>query len=291
MFFPRPHEVSHKWCHSKFPTILSLLKIENVNVLNFLIEKKKVERVIIIDNESAWKLLRSIETSPHNLLYALTFNDNGSGITQWYPVPNYRSYQVKQNPDYFGKLQTSETKYLGIMPAKPSTTPPAASLPKNQLLSETVPNCPPPSSTPTPTPKDAPLPKIELEQSISELDAINIEPLEIKVAQKWQPKSPITLQGNLNNYLALYSEKMPKLVFEILKNPNRFQKVPIGPLGMEVKVKENVPKKFVKVIETDLGKLLSAFLVDNDQDKRVLDRLAKMVGINITIIASKYLER
>ena len=93
------------------------------------------------------------------------------------------------------------------------------------------------------------------------------------------------------NYLALHSEKMPKLVFEILKNQNRFQKVPIGPLGMEVKVKENVPKKYVEVIETELGILLSAFLVDSDQDKRVLDCLAKIVGINITIIASKYSER
>ena len=98
-------------------------------------------------------------------------------------------------------------------------------------------------------------------------------------------------QGKGSSKLGMYHEKMPKLVAEIEKNQNKFQKPPIGPLGIKVEIRENVSKKHVEVIETELGKILSAFLVDNFQDKRILDRLAKSVGINLTIITSKYLER
>ena len=100
-----------------------------------------------------------------------------------------------------------------------------------------------------------------------------------------------SIQGQGGSKVGLYGEKMPKLVAEIQKRLKDFQKPPIGPLGIEVEIRENVSKKFVEVIETELGNLLSSFLVDNFQDKRVLDRLARSVGINITIITSKYLER
>ena len=89
--------------------------------------------------------------------------------------------------------------------------------------------------------------------------------------------------------LALYGEKIPKLVDAIQKS--KFLKPPIGPLGIEVEIRDNVSRKHVEVIETELGNLLSSFLVDNFQDKRVLDRLAKSVGINLTIMTSKFLER
>ena len=69
----------------------------------------------------------------------------------------------------------------------------------------------------------------------------------------------------------------------------KFRKPPIGPLGIEIQVKENVSKKHVEIIETELGKLLTAFLVDNFEDKRLLDRIAKTVGMTLTIITSKYL--
>ena len=100
-----------------------------------------------------------------------------------------------------------------------------------------------------------------------------------------------SVQGQGTSKLGLYNEKMPKLVAEIKKNQTKFQKPPIGPLGIEVEIRENVSKKHVEVIETELGHILSAFLVDNFQDRRVLDRLAKSVGMNLTIITSKYLER
>ena len=115
-------------------------------------------------------------------------------------------------------------------------------------------------------------------ESVSESNAIDKKLCDVRVQQNFICTS-------------LYGQKMPTLVSEIQKNRHRFQKLPIGPLGMEVKVKENVPMKYVEVIETELANILSAFLVDNDQDKRVLDCLTKTVGIHINIYASKYLER
>ena len=100
-----------------------------------------------------------------------------------------------------------------------------------------------------------------------------------------------SIQGQGGSKVGLYGEKMPRLVAEIQKKLSQFQKPPIGPLGIHVEIRENVSKKFVEVIETELGNLLSSFLVDNFQDRRVLDRMARSVGVNITIITSKYLER
>ena len=152
MFFPRPHDVSHQWCHSKFPTILSLLKIENVNVLNFLIELRKVERVIIMDHESAKNLLKSVETAPSNMFYALTYKTKCSGITRWFPAPTFKSYLVKQDPNPwdFCKFQIESTP----------TCPYDPLLPTIQLSSKPVPTCLP--TTLTPPPLAVPLLEIQL---------------------------------------------------------------------------------------------------------------------------------
>ena len=87
----RAHDVSQGCCRSKFPTILSLLKIENVNVFNCLVDQKKVEKVIIMDDEhEAQNLLMSVQTAPRNLLYSLALNKNNGNLSQYYPAPNYR---------------------------------------------------------------------------------------------------------------------------------------------------------------------------------------------------------
>ena len=245
-------------CPSKFPTILNLLDIENVNVLNFLIEQKKVGRVIITDQESAFtNLLKSVETSPSNLLYALTINRNGSGITQWYPAPNFRSYSVTLNPRDFGKLQTSGLKYLGIMPWELPWI-----MPVKTLKSESGAN-----KTKTPYVNGS-------------LGDFKSKLIPVKKQRK-----------NLRATKLSYGEKITKLVSEIKKNQDKFKKLPIGPINMEVKVKENVSKEFVEGIETELGKLLLSFLVDNNEDKGVVVGLAKDVDVDITVIVSKYSER
>ena len=111
--FLRVHDVSQGCCRSQFPTILSLLKIENVNVFNCLVDQKKVEKVIIMDDEHvAQNLLMSVQTAPRNLLYSLALNKNNGNISQYYPAPSYKTYAVNQNRRNLGKLQTSVAEHL-----------------------------------------------------------------------------------------------------------------------------------------------------------------------------------
>ena len=112
-FFLRAHDVSQGICRSQFPTILSLLQIENVNVVNCLIDQKKIEKVIIMDREDETRtLLKSVQTAPRNLLYCLALNANGS-TNQYYPAPNYRTYAVNRPRDRdLGKLQSSVAEHL-----------------------------------------------------------------------------------------------------------------------------------------------------------------------------------
>ena len=99
-------------CRSQFPTILSFLQIENVNVVNCLIDQKKIEKVIIMDREDETRnLLKSVQTAPRNLLYCLALNSNGS-TNQYYPAPNYRTYAVNPKQRDLGKLQTSVAEHL-----------------------------------------------------------------------------------------------------------------------------------------------------------------------------------
>ena len=80
-----------------------------------MIDQRKVDKIIIMEHEwEARNLLKSVATSPRNLLYAITINKKGSGITQWYPAPNYRTYQVKRNLKNLGKLQICESEQLEI---------------------------------------------------------------------------------------------------------------------------------------------------------------------------------
>jgi len=107
-YLDRKHDVSDGCCRSKFPTILSLLEIDNANVVNCLIDQKKVEKVIIMDHEEdARNLLASTQTVPRNCLYALTCDSN-----QYYPAPSYRTYAVNRNQKYLGKLQSSMSEHI-----------------------------------------------------------------------------------------------------------------------------------------------------------------------------------
>ena len=52
-----------------------------------------------------------------------------------------------------------------------------------------------------------------------------------------------------NNRLFMFGNNMPQLVQEIQRKANKFHKMPIGPLGMEIKLKNGVSKVEATVIE------------------------------------------
>ena len=88
--------------------------------------------------------------------------------------------------------------------------------------------------------------------------------------------------------LCLFGQKMPQLCSAI-KGTN-FKKEPIGPLGVEIKIKNDVSEIEKKLIECELSGMLSSFIVDNFEDRRSLDRLAKDIGCSINIITSKFVK-
>lgn len=101
------HNVTNGKCQSsEFPSILDLLDIENPNVANCLIDQKRVEKIILMKKDlEAQDLLKSTQTVPRNLLYALTGDFN-----QFYPAPSYRSYAINRNRNGANILQTSVTE-------------------------------------------------------------------------------------------------------------------------------------------------------------------------------------
>jgi len=69
--------------------------------------------------------------------------------------------------------------------------------------------------------------------------------------------------------LAAFGNWMPRVIAEINRS-RKFSKKPIGPLGVHVKIRENVSKDLAKAVEIEIGGLLNSFLCDNNADQREL---------------------
>lgn len=107
-----------------------------------------------------------------------------------------------------------------------------------------------------------------------------------ELARHQRERKNVVSQGD--NRLILFGDKMPQFVNEIKRQENMFKVPPIGPLGLGIKLKADVSKDEATLIEHELGKLLGGFIVDNFNDRRALDRIARQYKMNITIITSKF---
>merc|ERR1719361_212705 len=98
------YDISQGRCQSdSFDTVFDRLEFDNPNVANCLIDQCKVERILLINEDSqAQQVLKKETTTPRNCLYALT-----GGYNQYYPAPSYRTYALDINPRSRGLLQTS----------------------------------------------------------------------------------------------------------------------------------------------------------------------------------------
>lgn len=84
-----------------------------------------------------------------------------------------------------------------------------------------------------------------------------------------------------------WGRQMPALLDAIERNQSRFRIVPIGPIGMELKLKES---KWGQAVDAALGSILSYFIVDsNGYDEKILKELGNRVGMNtVNVILQKY---
>ena len=98
------------------------------------------------------------------------------------------------------------------------------------------------------------------------------------------------LRKNSESKLALYGERMPHLIKAINDQASRFSKLPIGPLGTEIRLKPNVSKTGAAVIERELKDALGSFIVNSYEDKRLLDSIQERLRTNFNVVTAKFIE-
>ncbi|KAI6661713.1 hypothetical protein LOD99_9900 [Oopsacas minuta] len=77
-----------------------------------------------------------------------------------------------------------------------------------------------------------------------------------------------------SNELSLYGEYMPALMEKIRTNSSSFSRTPKGPIGSFLAVKD---RKWALGVEAGIGGLMKSFIVDNLNDRVLLNRLMKEV--------------
>lgn len=100
-----------------------------------------------------------------------------------------------------------------------------------------------------------------------------------------------TLKGNSDNSLAAYSRNMPGIVYTINQVKHKFKKLPRGPIGSYLKIKD---RKWAVAVEAHIGPgMLRSFLVDNKEDSNLLLSIFNKYsdGRTPSILTSKFVDQ
>ncbi|XP_022920756.1 structural maintenance of chromosomes protein 6 [Onthophagus taurus] len=99
-----------------------------------------------------------------------------------------------------------------------------------------------------------------------------------------------SLKMKSSNSLHLYGRNIPQIMDALNCNKHKFKKMPKGPLGVYIKIKD---KKWSVAVEGFLANLLQSFTVDNTADNRCLSQIFNQYCQSSrppTIITSKYFD-
>merc|ERR550534_3448549 len=108
------------------------------------------------------------------------------------------------------------------------------------------------------------------------------------------------MEGASEQKLAVFGPKMPLLDKAIQRHKQKFQKLPIGPVGQLVKLRGDAAsdQEVARVVESELGRgQLTAYLCHSDADRRelvrIMDEIYGQAGRNNKprIFTSKFLDR
>jgi chromosome segregation ATPase len=88
----------------------------------------------------------------------------------------------------------------------------------------------------------------------------------------------------------VYGEGAVKVVNEIGRQRNRFKEVPVGPIGLHIKVKDG-KQEWAGSIENAIGSSLSGFIVTNHDDRRVLQDIIRRFGCNFSVYTLSHQRR
>jgi chromosome segregation ATPase len=83
--------------------------------------------------------------------------------------------------------------------------------------------------------------------------------------------------------LVKFGQNMPKLAEALKKHAAQFEKPPLGPIGVYVKLKD---QNWARAVEQHVGPSLNHFLVSSMKDRSTLDQLMRSCGVppNITVV-------
>ncbi|TPX44937.1 hypothetical protein SeMB42_g04167 [Synchytrium endobioticum] len=98
------------------------------------------------------------------------------------------------------------------------------------------------------------------------------------------------LQGRQRSKVAAWGNGMEQVVAEVEKHArqNRWTAgKPLGPLGQYVEVLPDAFNEYAKVIDLELGRNLSSFIVWSDQDWKLLKNISNQCRANLQIIKAK----
>lgn len=82
------------------------------------------------------------------------------------------------------------------------------------------------------------------------------------------------LNQSRSNSLYAFGEKVPALV-QLINSNNQWIKKPLGPIGTFIKLKEPA---FAETLESFFTQTLNAFIVENEQDRRLLSKLQRQAN-------------
>jgi chromosome segregation ATPase len=89
-----------------------------------------------------------------------------------------------------------------------------------------------------------------------------------------------TLASSPHDSAVLYGEKIPLLLQEIKSKSRQFSHAPIGPIGLEISLKE---PQWTQAVEVVLNKMLDAFIVTSIADRNLLQQLLDKYGLRNSI--------
>lgn len=84
-------------------------------------------------------------------------------------------------------------------------------------------------------------------------------------------------QGTSNKRLIPFSNDIKKLVAKLPSYSRKFRMMPVGPIGMHIKLKGE--EKWGRALENAIGGTLNAFIVDSHADRIALESVCRELGI------------
>ena len=94
------------------------------------------------------------------------------------------------------------------------------------------------------------------------------------------------LDNKSTDKLDLFGADTRRLVEAVKKNQKKFKSRPIGPIGLEIKLRDGISPEVAAMIENELSDILGAFIVDNFDDKKTLDTLQESLKTQSRVIKS-----